>query len=1237
MSKRRQRSSKSRAEPSRRGDSGQKSQEAEAARSREKKRKTRNPKGVRFKDDGPEPASPPVRHHGPPVLQAAMVTRSRSRSQPGETKGRKRLKSILKRGRDDVPPGPEPVSMSRPPRSKRSATGADVVEEADVAIGGNPNRRASKPVPTRGRPRAKVSHQAKKALAAAEADFVGDAGRAAAPPKKRLLQGGPWAQHQDGPKEGPEDVRQIERSPKRSKKKRSRGEQQPGPARSGATKRPKAQKAVSKPKPKKNPPKPKPAPRARRAAAPVVPRGAGPKKLCAMRERMEHARSYVGPNSRSAASATKRSKKEESVRVERLRAAQDQKDGRLRRPVSRTPTPASVMKRTPPSTSSARAKKKKKGPQRESLGAIKRVLEVNASISSDEPSQEEENIGPCGENWTQAAKKLKISFDQAKEFDAWVQHNRKPKGKPHLTRLGMKDWLKQKHQVDPSDRSLSGALHELGYTYEEPKVTRFEINRALEAVKQHLQRKVVFQELLESRPDLFELGYHDEKTPTTTIKSQKVWTKKHGSSAMRANPDVGTGKGPGLNISAVLDVTSKRFVRDDQGHMVGNFNESQARDEAGAKKTENNYSFRRVLSDAGTRMQDVHPNRVVVLPADAPNLHIGATSSTVLQPSSMNLKKVRKGSDPKQTLEAVLEEEGLWEEGMRKKEALEAYKGTESYLKYCMDRISDAEVECFSSGIVVLFQVNSRPEFNTIENYWRAGDAKYIAQGKPSITTLRDSWWEFMSSGGGDDPDFDRRHDRSQQLRRFALRYPDAERKNEADLKRKNTTTKLVDGVVKKKEKWRPQEAPHEKMAALSEMLGLPAPQEEPFDEETLQMVRNTVFAYAHYLNTVRLHNRKDFQLDLAPDFNFEAMWPRWQSLCEEQLRRLEELDAPAKAAWERMVTGTTERKEAATKRKKQKVNSKAIKVGKTDKKPGNKKAKKAYEPESAWSHDVDEETKILNVSRRTTRSAAAPSTDAAQPLDGKSRAAHVPAWSMADLLYGDDESDAAVAVAESLPDPAFDRELELQNMSQQGIMVSNHLVSDYLELLESQQNETDVVKRLNLNLFHAIAITDLGGAVPTPEQDQVLLQRVGSVKRKGKFPQAGILILPAFVHGNHFITVTVDIDAGIVRVFDSLEGNGPSEAQMARIIFFLSGVTPQNDWMWFTPDTPQQAPGSNDCALCTLSFVRSLIESEGTRILSKAGFSTMKKDVKGNQKIGAALRKRMVTELRDQELRAWK
>ena len=225
-----------------------------------------------------------------------------------------------------------------------------------------------------------------------------------------------------------------------------------------------------------------------------------------------------------------------------------------------------------------------------------------------------------------------------------------------------------------------------------------------------------------------------------------------------------------------------------------------------------------------------------------------------------------------------------------------------------------------------------------------------------------------------------------------------------------------------------------------------------------------------------------------------------------------------------------------------------------------------------------------------------------------------------------------------NLPDDdANDEKARIDDMLKPNTYVSDHPINKLLEMLQGLKTRGNRVTVIPLPVFQTVASSETWSRVSQQEDDN-LVRIVQLAKRKSKFPPSGLCLFPSFVQAGHYVLVTADIDSGDVKIYDSLQGNGPTAEQMSRILFYLANISERTEWNdpTFEP-TPQQAWKSWDCAICMLSFIRSLIVSNGESILSTVdGFSTLQSAERANRRTGRELRERFHREITQGFLEEW-
>ena len=249
---------------------------------------------------------------------------------------------------------------------------------------------------------------------------------------------------------------------------------------------------------------------AARSAEKMQPKKRGPKRRRGQRVRAAHARSCIDMERKVARTReTQKRKEEANAKEERNREAAREKSKRLRTvhisESPRTPQLSASAKKNP-STASSKKKKKMQKPKKISFPKKRDrshfSSEGSSSDDSSDPAGRGDQRGPCGEDWRAAAKKLRMTIEDVKDLDSYVQENRKKKGERRLLREDMLKHIDENYnltkKVKMTKARLSNGLSLLGWEFADPKVSRFEINREIPAIMQHLQRKVVFQELIES-------------------------------------------------------------------------------------------------------------------------------------------------------------------------------------------------------------------------------------------------------------------------------------------------------------------------------------------------------------------------------------------------------------------------------------------------------------------------------------------------------------------------------------------------------------------------------------------------------------------------------------------------------------------------------------------------------------------------------------------------------------------
>lgn len=845
-----------------------------------------------------------------------------------------------------------------------------------------------------------------------------------------------------------------------------------------------------------------------------------------------------------------------------LEARQDHKIRRLRS------TSISPLAHQSPITTSLVSKKARKSVVARDL---QQAIDKESTMSSASVSR------------TKAATALGISPEQVDEFGQWVQENRKVPKQPRLLRDDMISHLFATYGTAVSKKTLSKALHLMGFEFVDPKNDYFDNRRSLDSTQQHMQRVIVFMEFLEHHSEFFSVGYQDETSPCTNIKDHRLWTKADAPPSERYCQDFKPGKGPALSISAAVDVKSGEFIRKD-GKVVGTVQYASSNEKSEKSKKRNMETgprFAQLIGELCHTLSARYKGTIPVIFCDSPNIHRSAFSADISNKLSVSKMNLAKGDN---SLKSVLLEQNLWRDDMTLKEAREIYRQSSHYRRRRMRFFTDVEVHAYIQRGILLFNANSCPDFNIIEQYWRHGHARYEKLGNQSKKELLDSWKAFLEEDDNA-PFFERRKHRVEQMRRHALANPGAPKLRECDIARKTTKNG--------KRKWVELSVPTDSIEMLhEEILGT-------LDLHT-DDAYNRLFAYAHYLNTVRMNGpakgHSGVLMTDMPAFNFEEMWSQWESELKKQVQRIKSSSKSGSDA-----QGSTKNFEPPSKDRQIQTEAES-----------KKKLRKSKKPEASMDQEV---AVAVHVKPR-----AKVSNDQQNPASNhaRNRATAIP--SDLNEYMGDF---GVVDYSRSMKEG-------LKEMRTYGSYISDTPLWCMMDLLKQYIPPTMQV--MPLMRFQQVTFTVLRGHPQDidPQRRQQFV-RVDAQKVAGKT----IIVFPAFINTDHYVLYVADTRTGIVALYNSKESCKVAEQVQALFLEYLQLLVPTRKWAASSSKCCQQLDESNDCAIYMISFIRSLIISRGTTIDSSDG-PQAKESASLAKKRSIALRRRFAEEIDSKTLRVW-
>lgn len=795
---------------------------------------------------------------------------------------------------------------------------------------------------------------------------------------------------------------------------------------------------------------------------------------------------------------------------------------------------------------------------------------------------------PCNNRTTDAGKEdaariLGLSIDQIDQFDNWVQENRKVPNKPRLLREQMILHLHATFGIQVNKKRLSKALHALKFDFVDPKSDYFQNRRALDSTQQHMERVIVFLEFLEYNKENFSVACQDETSPSTNIKDLRLWTKADAPPSKRYCPDFKPGKGPALSISAAVDIKSGEFVRLN-GKVVGTIKYASSDDKGknGKKRNmETGANFARLIGNLCSALKVAHKATVPVIFCDSPNIHRSAFSADSSIKQSVSKMNLIKGDD---SLKGILLDLGLWQDGMTLQEARNVYRTSEHYRQRRMGFFTDVEVHAFIQGGILLFNANSCPDFNIIEQYWRHGHALYEQLGNQAKKALLDSWTEFLEKHDNR-PFLAKRKRRVEQMRRYALMNPGSPKLTEYDVKRK----KSKDG----KRKWIELDAPIEAITTLQQKL-------VGSRKLNSKDAYHRIFAYAHYLNTVRMNGpakgHNGILLSEMPEFDFDKMWKEWEPNLRKQV---EKVTAFLQEEADNVVRPETEHPSIKQATEQSKTATTSGKTGKEAKKSGAEAKKSGTEAKTSHKNETGTTTRVQ-------------SSTVKQKVAAKER---IPE----DFVQYDEGGHGRINYAKDLQN-------DLVQMKLFGNFISDLPLWEMLDLLKPYIPQSLSV--MPLMRFQQVTFTILT-STPSDVKTNQLMEYVkrDASKISGKHQ----ILFPAFINSNHFVLYVVDPKNATITLYNSMVECAVHPDVCEQFVKYLQKLIPQKKWIQCQGACSRQIDGSNDCAIYMISFIRSLIVSNGSTVESTHGPQT-----KWSKTSSIALRKRFADEIKTGELLVW-
>jgi hypothetical protein len=201
----------------------------------------------------------------------------------------------------------------------------------------------------------------------------------------------------------------------------------------------------------------------------------------------------------------------------------------------------------------------------------------------------------------------------------------------------------------------------------------------------------------------------------------------------------------------------------------------------------------------------------------------------------------------------------------------------------------------------------------------------------------------------------------------------------------------------------------------------------------------------------------------------------------------------------------------------------------------------------------------------------------------------------------------------------------DLDRLSTPKAFVVSFVINWYVKMLQAEAHQ-DVL------LF---TTDDFREYASEKEKDPDDLERFRLKAANKKF-----LVFPAFLEDRkHFVTVLVNVPESKVIVFDSLLGCATVSDFFWFRRFLKQAYRHENMYVSFSSivdkNAPQQAPGSNDCAVFVMSFMRTLQKSGGKKIISPDGARQLY-DEHAKTELGLFLRQRFKREIESKKLQEW-